>query len=90
MPQYQVREDGSGVLIELTEVGTKHEALLGAFGECQAGRCDCPTDEYDKLASMEVSEAGDSIRVRLATKPGEKLNAAQIESCLAHTTGKLE
>lgn len=88
--QFQVREDGTGVVIELTDVGTKQAELLEAFGECQTGRCDCPTDEYDKLASMEVSDAGDSIQVRLATKPGEELNTARIETCLAHTTGKLE
>lgn len=88
MAHYQVREDRTGVVIELTDVGTKQEELLEAFGECQAGRCDCPTDEYQKLASMEVSNARDSIQVRLATKPGEKLNTAQIETCLAYTTEK--
>ena len=44
----------------------------------------CPTDEYGKLASMEVIGAGDSIRVRLEAKPGEKLDAAQVETCLLH------
>lgn len=90
MAQYRVHEDAAVVVIELPHVGTKQEELLEAFGECQAGHCDCPTNEYDKLASIEVSNAGGSIQVRLATKPGEKLNAAQIDTCLAYTTRKLQ
>jgi hypothetical protein len=39
---------------------------------------------------MEVAGAGDSIRVRLEIKPGEKLNAAQIETCLDYATTKLQ
>lgn len=90
MAQHQVREDSTGVVVELTDVGSKREVLLHAFAECQAGRCDCPTDEYDKLADLKVSNVGDSITVRLATKPGEKLDTAQIETCVVYTTGKIE
>ncbi len=90
MAGYRIREDKTAVLIELTDVGVRKEQFLETFAECQAGRCACPTDEYGKLASMEVTAAGDSIRVRLETKPGEKLDAAQIETCLDYTTTKLQ
>lgn len=40
--------------IEVTEVAGIEDRLLQAFGECQAGQCSCRTDEYQKLASMEV------------------------------------
>ena len=86
MAGYRIRADKTAVLIELTDVGVKKEQFLETFGECQAGRCACPTDEYAKLASMEVAGAGDSIRVRLEAKPGEKLDVAQIETCLDYTT----
>jgi len=39
---------------------------------------------------MEVGGTGDSIRVPLEAKPGEKLDAAQIETCLGYTTMKLQ
>lgn len=89
MAGYRIREDKTAVLIEVTEVGTKKRQFLDAFAQCQAGQCACPTDEYSKLASMEVTGAGDSITVRLQTKPGEKLDTAQIESCLDYTAAKI-
>ena len=61
MPGYRIRADKTAVLIELTEVGVRKEQFLETFGECQAGRCACPTDEYAKLAAMEVAGAGHSI-----------------------------
>ena len=88
MAGYRIREDKTAVLIELTGVGDKKGQLLETFGECQAGQCACPADEYGKLASIEVTGAGDSILVRLETKPGEKLAAAHIETCLEYTTAK--
>jgi hypothetical protein len=90
MAGHRIREDNTAVLIELSGVGAKKGEFLEAFGECQAGHCACPTDEYSKLASMEVTAAGDSITVRLETKPGEKLDAAQIETCLDYTTTTLQ
>ena len=90
MAKYHIHEDDRAVSVELTDVGEKKEQLLEAFGDCQAGRCSCPTDEYKKLASMEVEEAGGLIKLRLETKPGEKLDTAQIAACLDYTTARLD
>jgi hypothetical protein len=90
MAGYRIHEDDTAVEIELTGVGAKKEAFLEAFAECQAGHCACPTDEYRKVASMEVIGAGDAITVRLETKPGERLDAAQIETCLDYTTANVK
>jgi hypothetical protein len=49
-------------------------------------QCTCPTDEYDKLASMEIEQAGDRIRLRMEPKAGEKLDTADIAACLDYTT----
>ena len=89
MARYRVHEEDAGVLIELTKVGIEKGQLLEAFAECQAGRCACPSDEYAKLASMEVTDAGDSITVRLEAKPGENLDSAQIETCLDYAVEKI-
>jgi hypothetical protein len=53
------------------------------------GQCMCPTDEYEKLASMEVEYAGDRIRLRLESKPGEMFDTSEIAACLDYTTAKL-
>ena len=90
MARFRIREGKTAVLVELTGVGAKKGQFLEGFAACQAGQCACPTDEYSKLAAMDVTVAADSIQVRLQAKPGEKLDASQIETCLDYTTTKLQ
>jgi hypothetical protein len=87
---YRIREDESGLSIEVEGVGTKQAELMLAFGECQEGQCSCPTDEYKKLASMDAKQSGDSIKLRLEAKAGEKFDASEIAACLDYTTQKLD
>ena len=56
MARYRIEDSGSSVVIELTEVAGREGELLQAFSECQVGQCSCPTDEYQKLAAMEVEQ----------------------------------
>jgi hypothetical protein len=85
---YRIHEDESAVTVELTEVGGDQAQLLEAFSKCRAGQCSCPTDEYRKLAELDVQSTEDVIRLQLKTKPGEKLDISEIEACLDYTTGK--
>jgi hypothetical protein len=89
MARYRIEEKESAVLIEMAEVGGRQDRLIEAFGECQDGRCSCPTNEYDKLQSMEVEQGEDLIRLRLQTKPGERLDTSAIEACLDYTTAEV-
>lgn len=86
MARYRIEESGSAVTIEVTEVGDQQQELLSALGACQAGRCSCPTDEYQKLAAMEVQHGEDDIRLRLEPKPGEKFDLSEIAACLDYST----
>ncbi len=86
MARYRIQEADASISIEVTEVGGHENELMQAFGECQAGRCSCPTEEYAKLASMEVQERPDGISLRLEAKEGTKLNASEIAACLDYTT----
>jgi hypothetical protein len=86
MARFRIEHEASTVSIELTDVGGRQEKMLEAFEECQAGRCTCPTDEYQKLASMEVEQAGDLVRLRLEAKPGERFDTNEIAACLNYTT----
>ncbi len=90
MAQYRVEEKGEGISIEVTEVAGRQHELLEAFGECQSGHCTCPTDEYEKLADMEVSPGPDDVVLRLKAKPGTKFDPGEIASCLDYTIAKVE
>lgn len=85
MTQYKVSATGPTTAIEIIGVGDRQGELLEAFGECAEGRCSCPTDEYEKLASMDVQPGADRIDIRLEAKPGETLDPSEIEACLDYT-----
>jgi hypothetical protein len=87
---YRIREDEFGLSIEVEGVGSKQAQLMQTFGECKEGQCSCPTDEYTKVASMDVKQEGDSIRLRLEAKAGETFDASEIAACLDYTTRKLD
>jgi hypothetical protein len=72
----------------LTDVAGRQEELLEAFGDCQEGRCSCPTEEYLKVAAMEVHPAENRIAIRLEAKPGTTLDTSEIAACLDYTVGK--
>ena len=90
MARYRIDEDEAAVSIELTDLAGRQDELLEAFRECQEGRCTCPTDEYRKVASMDVDADQDRIGIRLASKPGQRLDSSEIDACLDHTVGKLD
>jgi hypothetical protein len=87
--RYRIDKDESAVSIEVTEAGGRQDELMEAFGECQTGQCSCPTNEYEKLASIEVEQGGDLIHIRLQPKPGEKIDTSEIAACLDFTTAKV-
>jgi hypothetical protein len=79
-----------GSRFELTGVASRQEELLDAFGACQSGRCTCPTDEFKKIAGMDVASTDDEIVLRLAAKPGARFDADEISACLDYTVSKIE
>lgn len=90
MASYLIGRSPTAVAIELTEIGGKQQQLLEAFQVCAEGRCSCPTDEYDKFASMQLSGDEDRIDIRLEAKPGRDFDARQIANCLDHTLAAVD
>ncbi len=90
MTRYAITADAGEVAIEIKGVADKQDELLAAFGECQQGQCSCPTDEYEKVESMEVVPSRDAISIRLVAKPGEQLDRHEISTCLDYTLAKTE
>ena len=87
MTNYTINADDSSVTIEITGVAGRQAELLEAFGECQEGRCSCPTNEYEKVAAMHVEPSGDRIAIRLQAKPGTRFDTSEIAACLDDTVG---
>jgi len=88
--KYTINEHDKGVDISVEDVKNKKEKLLGAFQECQEGRCSCPTEEYKKMESLEVEHDNQSIQLRLKSKHGVKIDKSEIEKCLEYTSKRVE
>lgn len=88
MTNYTINTDDSSVAIEISGVAGRQAELLEAFGQCQEGQCSCPTNEYEKVAAMEVEPTADRIAIRLQAKPGTSFDAAEIAACLDYTVGR--
>ena len=88
--EYRVDKSDDGVEVNVKGVAREQQAkLLEAFKECQEGRCTCPTQEYRKLESLDVTAAEDAINLRLHAKEGTEIEAREIEKCLAYTVAKV-
>ncbi len=81
----EIKKIEKGIEIDVTDVEGKRDQLLEAFQECSEGRCTCPTNEYQKLETLEVIEAGDGIQLSLRARPHEQIDTAEIEKCLEYT-----
>jgi hypothetical protein len=90
MASYRIEQDDATIVIELTDVAGNQEELLESFGECQSGRCSCPTHEYEKLAAMGIEAGAEQITLRLQAKPGVAFDSSEIAACLEHTVRKLD
>jgi hypothetical protein len=88
--KYELHEDAATVSIDVSGVDDERQErkLREAFDDCRSGRCTCPTDQYDKLASMQVERGEDAITLKLEPKPGERFDTAELANCLEHTIGK--
>ena len=88
--KYNIEENENDLNIRVVNIKDKKEKLLQAFQECQDGRCSCPTKEYQKLDSLEITHNDEKIQLRLKAKQGSKINKAGINRCLEYTARRIE
>ena len=87
--KHVIKSDSEGLIIEVYEIEGKEEDLLVEFQACREGRCSCPTDEYQKIDSLEIGNSAGKISLRLRAKSGRVFDESQIAKCLDHTETKL-
>ncbi len=81
----KITKNEKGIDIDITDVEGKKEELLEAFQECSEGHCTCPTQEYEKMETLEITDTEDSIQLSIKAKEGDEIDAKEIEKCLEYT-----
>ena len=84
-----VKCESDGLTIEVSEFSDQKEQLLAEFQACQEGRCSCPTNEYEKIDSLEIAARTGKISLHLKAKTGQVFDSSEIEKCLDHAQSKL-
>lgn len=88
MTTYNITPAADGVQIQLIGVGADKASLLETFAGCADGSCECSTDEYEKVASMDVQSDGDAITIDVKVKPGETIDPNCISDCMDYAQEK--
>jgi hypothetical protein len=83
--RYSVDQTSDGLRVNAVVSPEQQAKLLEEFGKCAAGTCSCPSTQYDKLASIDVTQTVDGVSVDLKAKSGELIDRSDIERCLDHT-----
>jgi len=83
--RYNIAQDGEAVEIHVQDAGERGPQVLASLQECQEGRCSCPTDQYDRLASIEVGGGDGELTVHLTPRPGEHLDPDALRACMDYT-----
>ncbi len=87
--RYQVDPTGDGLKVEASVAPEQQAKLLEELGKCASGTCSCPSTQYDKLASINVSPGAAGVSVELKAKSGERLDIEDVRRCLDHTADQL-
>jgi len=80
----RITEVPEGVVVEIEELHDQRAQLLETFTACREGRCSCPTDEYDKLESLDIEDGESGLKLHLHAKPGATFEVSEIERCLEY------
>ena len=75
-------QSGSSLVVNIDDVPDKN-AILETIQGCADGSCACSTDEYQKIESMQIVPAANSIQLNIEVKVGELIDPNCISECLA-------
>ena len=79
----------NGIEIHITDLEGKKKELLEAFQECSEGRCTCPTQEYQKVETLNIVDTAGDIQLNIISKENQVIDTKEIEKCLEYTKNKV-
>jgi hypothetical protein len=83
---YEITEhEDHDVEIQVHETGEHSAHLLASLQDCQHGRCDCPTDQYERLEDMAIHTNADQLTIRLHPRDGQRLDTGALQACMDYT-----
>ena len=78
-------QSGSSLVVNIVDLTDKN-AIMETIQGCADGSCACSTDEYQKVASIEILPGANSIQLNIEVKAGEVIDPNCISECLIPNT----
>lgn len=78
-------QSGSSLVVNIEDVTDKN-AIMETIQSCADGSCACSTDDYQKVASIEILPGANSIQLNIEVKAGEVIDPNCISECLIPNT----
>jgi len=85
----KITKNKDGIAIDISELNGEKEKLLEAFQECSEGRCTCPTQEYEKVETLNIAGSDKTIQLSIKSKENTVIDTEEIEKCLVYTKDKM-
>jgi sirohydrochlorin ferrochelatase len=82
---YRIDEQSGNIDVRVEKTGADDAEFLAALARCRDGRCECPTDAYDKLEDVRIERDVRGISVHLEAKPGQSISQEAVATCLDYT-----
>jgi hypothetical protein len=85
----RIIKNENGVEIEIEDLQGKTQELTEAFQECTEGRCTCPTQEYEKVETLEIAGTDHLIKMSIKVKENQEIDPQEIEKCIEYTRQRI-
>jgi hypothetical protein len=85
----EIKTKQDGLVIKISDVDSKQDELLKNFQACQEGSCDCPSDEYVKLESLDIKSTDKEMVLNLKAKKDQKFDKEEVEKCVDYVLEKV-
>lgn len=78
-------KDDSKVKIQINLDNTPIEQVMKNINSCKNGSCQCKTDEYQKLESLDYTTSSNQLDIHLKPKEGQEFDLKEIEKCVVES-----
>jgi hypothetical protein len=85
--KFSIEQRATGLRIDAQVAEGQRQALQEELAKCASGTYSCPSTQYEKLQSIEITPAPEGVVIDLKAKPGETVDASDVQRCLEHTAG---
>ena len=87
----ELKKKDEHVIINISEIGDDKDLILKSLYDWKDGKCSCPTNEYEKLETLDINSDDNlqEIIVDLGPKKDERIAISDIENCLNYTASQI-